>query len=386
MATRTISDAGGNWNDTAAWVEGAVPVLGDDVVATATSGDLTVNVNTAGVGLDFTNYVSTLHVTSTLELQNTKSFILSASMTITSAGGSPRLFTANLGTITSNGKVWPMAWLKGGSSSVTLTEDFTITGTFTQSGGSGGAINGFTLYIGGGLSISDSCPGTTTFVLNGTGTWSGSSSLSKNLTINTAGTITLATNILYSTGTFTYVAGTVVTGTNIFQIGNNATLDTNGISFYNITMTSSATTLTINSLLTVTNAFKLANNNMTFAGTSGFSVYYFNAISAMNRTITLTAGNTYNITNVCRFIPSQDVNLPTDVINTNLVSSHGTNTVALVLSPGCYQVMAFIHGTRIDSSGGDPILFFKGTSTDCVNWTEADGGGGPLPMVSYVKS
>jgi len=41
-ATRTISDAGGNWDDTGTWVEGAVPTAADDVVATATSGSVTI--------------------------------------------------------------------------------------------------------------------------------------------------------------------------------------------------------------------------------------------------------------------------------------------------------------------------------------------------------
>lgn len=60
-ATRTISDAGGNWNSTGTWVEGAVPTTGDAVVATATSGNLAINVDTATIGsFDLTNYTHTL--------------------------------------------------------------------------------------------------------------------------------------------------------------------------------------------------------------------------------------------------------------------------------------------------------------------------------------
>lgn len=47
MATRTISNAGGNWNDTASWVENAVPTNADDVIPSATSGNLTINITTA---------------------------------------------------------------------------------------------------------------------------------------------------------------------------------------------------------------------------------------------------------------------------------------------------------------------------------------------------
>lgn len=60
MATRTISNAGGNWNDTASWTEGAVPTAADDVVATGTSGNLTINVAANCRSFDLANYTATL--------------------------------------------------------------------------------------------------------------------------------------------------------------------------------------------------------------------------------------------------------------------------------------------------------------------------------------
>jgi hypothetical protein len=61
MAQRHISDAGGNWNATTAWEEGVVPVAGDDIRATATSGDLKVNVHTAHLrSFDLDGYTGTL--------------------------------------------------------------------------------------------------------------------------------------------------------------------------------------------------------------------------------------------------------------------------------------------------------------------------------------
>ena len=60
MATRTIANGGGNWNATGTWVEGVVPTASDDVVATATSGALTINVAAACRSINLTNYVSTL--------------------------------------------------------------------------------------------------------------------------------------------------------------------------------------------------------------------------------------------------------------------------------------------------------------------------------------
>lgn len=68
MATRTISNGGGNWNSVGSWVEGATPTSADDVVATGTSGNLTVNVSSACRSIDLTGYVGTLTLNSTLSI------------------------------------------------------------------------------------------------------------------------------------------------------------------------------------------------------------------------------------------------------------------------------------------------------------------------------
>jgi hypothetical protein len=60
MATRTISDAGGNWTATTTWVEGVVPTNADDVVATATSGALAIVAGAVCRSFDLTGYTKTL--------------------------------------------------------------------------------------------------------------------------------------------------------------------------------------------------------------------------------------------------------------------------------------------------------------------------------------
>ena len=60
MATRTISNTGGNYNATGTWVEGIVPTSADDIVATATSGQLTINVSSAARTVVLTNYTNTI--------------------------------------------------------------------------------------------------------------------------------------------------------------------------------------------------------------------------------------------------------------------------------------------------------------------------------------
>jgi len=59
VATRTISNAGGNWNSTGTWVEGAVPTAADDVVATGTSGAINITSTAACRSINLTNYTNT---------------------------------------------------------------------------------------------------------------------------------------------------------------------------------------------------------------------------------------------------------------------------------------------------------------------------------------
>ena len=66
MATRTVANGGGNYNVAATWVENAVPTNADDVVFTATSGQLTVNVASQAKTINFTNYTNTITFTAQL--------------------------------------------------------------------------------------------------------------------------------------------------------------------------------------------------------------------------------------------------------------------------------------------------------------------------------
>lgn len=59
-ATRTISNAGGNWNAVGAWTEGAVPLASDDVVATALSGNLVVTASSVCRSFNLALYTKTI--------------------------------------------------------------------------------------------------------------------------------------------------------------------------------------------------------------------------------------------------------------------------------------------------------------------------------------
>jgi hypothetical protein len=115
MATRTISDVGGNWNVTGTWVEGAVPNSSDDVVATATSGPLTMNVAGTARSLDFTNYSNTYTLTNNVTLGTSSArgdlvmlklsptMAVSGTASINCAGS----YAANFVTIDTGGKTLP---------------------------------------------------------------------------------------------------------------------------------------------------------------------------------------------------------------------------------------------------------------------------------------
>lgn len=71
MAVITISNTGGNFNATGTWVGGVVPTTTDSILATATSGQLTVTANVSILSFDLSLYTSTLTINSSITLTTT---------------------------------------------------------------------------------------------------------------------------------------------------------------------------------------------------------------------------------------------------------------------------------------------------------------------------
>jgi hypothetical protein len=112
MATKTVSASGGNFTAAGAWVGGVAPVTGDDIVANATSGNLTLTANTVGLsGANFTGYTRILNLASFIfNMQAGSTLTLAtSSMTITQNSSSGRIQFASSAslnsTISSNGIV-----------------------------------------------------------------------------------------------------------------------------------------------------------------------------------------------------------------------------------------------------------------------------------------
>jgi len=147
---------------------------------------------------------------------------------------------ANGATLDLDGITWNVIALGGATVTYTLSADLTVT-DLTLSGSGAVAINENTVYISGDLKTTSTgtASGTTNLVMNGTGTWSNSSTgyLRNNLTFNTAGTITVSGNIRYSVGTITYTAGTMITTNNILICNSSTSFDTDGMIWNNIIWT-----------------------------------------------------------------------------------------------------------------------------------------------------
>ena len=219
MPLRTVSNTGGNWNATTTWVGGVVPIAGDTVDFTATSGNLTVNVSTASLaGINFTNYVNTITFTNTI---NVNTAVNLGTGGYTQSGASGLTINGNT-TITSNSVVWSRT-LSFSTGTQTLADNLTVTGIVTFSGAV--TVNSNIFNIGGNLTINGTTTGTSTIIFNGTGaqSWTHGSAvyLSNNLTINkSSGTLTLGSTVYFATGILTYTQGNIdfTTNNNTFVV------------------------------------------------------------------------------------------------------------------------------------------------------------------------
>jgi hypothetical protein len=271
----TAAAGGGNWSAGATWVGGTAPTAADDAILDATSGAVTVDTTTCVCKtLVCTGYTALLTFTASQKLTISGSCTFAATHTLAGTG---TLIIGDTSTITSGALTFPGNLILGGTSKThTLGDNWAVTGNVTIDGGC--TINGNTLTLGGGLTILSAATGagTTDLIMNGTGTLSSAATvnvLKNNLTINTAGTITLGSYFHFNTGILTYVAGTVVYGTSIFYISGSCTLNTNGMIFFELRITGTST-ITLTSDLTLADSLtsqigtNVMNGNTCYIGGS----------------------------------------------------------------------------------------------------------------------
>jgi len=278
MAVRTIAAGGGNWNATATWMEGIVPIAGDTVFAAVTSGQLTVNVASACTSINFTNYTNTLTMNATLSVGG--SVTLVAAMTITGTG---ILSITAAATMTSNGKTWTGALtLFGGSHS--FGDNWTVTGLLTTTTNT--TLNNNSITCNGGIRVNGGTTVGSCIIKLGGGTWSARSITSAiRNPFQFVGDCTVSGQVAFYNNTMTWVSGAITTtGSQLFIQAAATTLNTSGMTWFNVRFTSAVThTLTSNLNL---------SSNLVLGSTTGTTTINGNTINVGNG---ITMGGTTTI-------------------------------------------------------------------------------------------
>ncbi len=355
-----------NWSATSGGVGNAsVPGASDGVTFdgagtgnTAAVVSATITVLSFTVTSGYTNTIThnaVLTVAGNVTLNTSYTIAGSSGMTISAAS-----------TITSGGKTWPNAMTWSGLNTKTLSGNFTISGLLTVS--SLTTINQTgtdTLILAGGLTNSSGAiDGTARIKLTG-GTWTGASNAPISNNLDFVGNITLGTNVAFGgvSCTLTYISGIITTTSSTLTLAGISTLNTNGITFNNITVGASIF-CTISSLLTATGNFTInAAVSPQFAGAYGFNVANLIINNVNAQTVTLNDAASYVITTSLQGYKSRNA------ASLLITSDHATNKVALTLNQGA-SCNLLANLTRIDASGGRTIRTFNGTVTSCTNVQE----------------
>ncbi len=340
-ATRTISNAGGNWSSPSAWVGGLVPTASNDVVATPTSGNLTINVDAFARTIDLTGYTGTIthNAGKTLSIGDSANGFLKFVPEMNYVVGDPQTSiisfnsTAFQSNITTADKVLGSVIFNGSDGSWILQDSLTVSGNLTISAGELDTSTNSITVAGDWTDSTDTFEAqSNTVTLTGTGnhtiTTSGNSFynlaingsggtyvLQDALTINndltiTAGTLDASTSNCASVSCDITVNGNwsnadtflARTGTVILAGTSNQTLASGGSSFYNVTLNGGGTyvlqdALGITNNLTLTASTFLDVSASNCAGVScditiaGNWIDYGTTFQSQTGTVTLTGTN-----------------------------------------------------------------------------------------------
>lgn len=302
MATRTIANGGGNWSSTGTWVEGVVPTTADDVVATATSGGLTITTGAVCRSLDLTTYVATLSQGASVSISigdaSGGKLVIPAGCTYipTSSATINMVATSdNAGAgweVNTGGKTLPNLIFNGIGGKWRLNSALTVNNasTLTLTAGhldTNGQTVSMGLFSSSNTNVRALTLGASSITATGTATvWDVGTST--NLTVNSGtSTITLSGSAPFFRNDS---ASAIVWGSIVFSnvTNNSGSINGNGAggSYANITVTAGAVkiaTLAINQNLTVTGTFTANGNSITNR------LFIISSTSGTIRTITSAA-------------------------------------------------------------------------------------------------
>jgi len=383
MAIRTISNTGGNWNSPGTWVGGVVPASLDDVVATATSGNLTVTANASIASIDFTNYVSTFSVNSGVTLSfggNTAPLRMVPGMTIapTSTGTLSFATSSAAGApLRSGGLTWPGSLLFQAPTSrnYILGDAWIIDGNLTfrstLSANISLLLTNFSIRVRGNVTIGDTASATLYPAVGGTTT----------LILDTSATTTITTN---NTTTSTVVpfrtplSINAPTGTIVFSTPG-AKLALGNVTYTSGSVTTTGSTIHWNTAQTLTTSLMTWNSNIVVTGT------ILSLASALN----VGSSGSLTLLSNCQFTTSA-VNLSGNM-STGSGTHSGTSTFNIVGATSTISQNAggaFRLAMNINSSGtvtfstdfnfgasGISFTYTSGTfsMSNTLTWTNSQG-------------
>lgn len=244
-----------------------------------------------GLNLEIASTGGTVYFIGTLTFCNGKTLLYTSGTVDCSTNSHTLWFNGQNGaTATYSGSSvnwYNISILGYGSFDLTLSSDITATGTTTFTGNNGAAISilggSYKFHAQGNITSSISAPinGTATLQIDGGSnqTWTGNDTTNTyNIAIvinKSGGTLTLAGTIAYGTNSITYTAGTVSAGTSLLKIVSACTLNTNGMSWYDVTF-GNGLTITLSSNMTVTRNVILINSvtTSTFSGSGSIRTMY----------------------------------------------------------------------------------------------------------------
>jgi hypothetical protein len=267
MPTITVSASGGtrNWSDTATWVGGVLPAVGDDIVANATSGDLYVNaINRTCLTINFTGFTNTFRIENGITLT-----VTGTSITLGSGMAYTQGTTGVLSTISNTAAVaiafagitiprLTLGRIAGGQ-----VQTVTISGTAptvqnliinNTASSAQTTLAGTALTITSSFSLASGLSTGTLLTFSGTCTISNAgSNLSNSITV-ASGSLQMLTNINKLGGTITFSAGTtLIPGLFTLILVGATTLNTSVVTWYRITAQVTGANHTLLSDLNISN-------------------------------------------------------------------------------------------------------------------------------------
>lgn len=379
MATRTISTAGGNWNATTAWVEAAVPTSADDVVATGTSGALTINVAAQCRSIDLTGYTSTLTKTASVALTigdasggALKFPTTGWTYTTNSAGGDTYVFVS---TSNAGGTGWGVDF--GGKTPNSMSFNgvggkWVLTRALAQN------VNGTVNLIAGELDTNSLAHTFGFFNTNGTGVRTLSLGSTALATATWDGSVT--TNLTLSTTT-----AVVTLGGSFAPFLYGGTMDWGGITFRTVT----------------TSNFTIRESSATTAFTTGFTVANLSHVAAAQMTFfcpvhvtgTLTTSGTSVTARL--LVTSTTLGTPQVVTVDTTVTATFVDYRDITGAGAASWNLAAITGGSGDLGGNTGItlttpanqywIIHTGTWGVTANWASTTGGVGGTGRIPLVQ-